>query len=99
MIGKTRIEVRATLNENGEVSAKVFGRCSYGEGEDVRDATEFVEVTDGAVLAKLGKALTAAIADVSASVARTAGRSASKCYVVAAERGEYDKKEVKKDAK
>ena len=88
MIGETRFEVRASLNENGEVTAKVFGRCSYGEGEGARDATEFVEITDEATLAKFAKVLGSAIVDVRDELNRQTVKAAMKCGSVAMERGE-----------
>lgn len=88
MIGDTRFEVRATLNENGEAAVKVFGRCSYGEGDGKRDATEFVEVTDEAILAKAAKALSAAVTDVRDDLNKQTVKAAMKCGSVAMERGE-----------
>lgn len=88
MIGETRFEVAARLDENGEVKAKVIGRCSYGQGEGARDASEFVEVTDAAVLAKIGKALAAATGDVRDALNRQTVKAAAKCLGVASERGE-----------
>lgn len=88
MIGETRFEVSARLNENGEVTAKVIGRCSYGENAGKRDASEFVDVTDEATLAKIGKALTAAIGDIRDDLNRQTVKAAMKCGSVAMERGE-----------
>lgn len=88
MIGDTRFEVKASLNENGEASVKVFGRCSYGEGDGKRDATVFVEVADEAVQAKVAKALTAAITEVREDLNKQAVGDAMKCGSVAMERGE-----------
>lgn len=88
MIGETRFEVSARLNENGEVTAKVIGRCSYGENAAKRDASAFMDVADEATLTRIGKALTAAIADVRDDLNRQAVKDAMKCGSVAMERGE-----------
>lgn len=88
MIGDTRFEVKASLNENGEATVKVFGRCSYGEGDGKRDATVFVDVTDETVVAKVGKAMTAAITEVREELNKMAVKDAMKCGSVAMERGE-----------
>ncbi len=88
MIGETRFEVTARLDENGVATVKVFGRCSYGEGDGKRDATEFVEIEDEAVLTRVGKALASAIGDVRDELNRQSVKAAMKCGSVAVERGE-----------
>lgn len=89
MIGNTRFEVRAAVDENGNVSAKVFGRCSYGQGDSARDAVEFVQIEDEATLTKLGKVLTSMVSDsVRDELNRASVAAAAKCFSVAAERGE-----------
>lgn len=88
MIGETRFEVRASLNENGEATAKVFGRCSYGEGDGKRDATEFVEIADEKIIDKVQKALSAAVTEVRDALNRQTVKAAAKCLNVASERGE-----------
>jgi hypothetical protein len=89
MIGETRLEVSARLDENGVVTAKVIGRCSYGEGEAARDASEFLEIDDEKMLARLGKALESVLGDATAQAMNgQVKKAAAKCLVVAAERGE-----------
>jgi len=89
MIGETRLEIRASLNENGEPSAKVIGRCSYGEGEAARDATQTFEITDEKTLAKVQRALESALAeDLIKEIRSATKKAAAKCLTVAAERGE-----------
>jgi len=88
MIGNTRFEVKAAIDENGVVTAKAIGRCSYGEGESARDAVEFIEITDESILAKIGKALDSAANGVRDELNRASVAAAAKCFSVAAERGE-----------
>lgn len=88
MLGDTRFSVTARLDENGEATVRVFGRCSYGEGEQARDATEYVDVTDEAATAKVQKALNAAITEVRDDLNRQTVKAAAKCLNVASENGE-----------
>lgn len=88
MIGETRFSVTARLDENGEASVKVFGRCSYGEGEQARDATESMDMVDEAIVAKVQKALTAAVTEIRDALNRQTMKATAKCLSVAAENGE-----------
>lgn len=89
MIGETRFDVKAAFdNETGAATVRVFGRCSFGEGEKKRDATEFVDITDEKILEKVNKVLSSAITEVRDELNRLTVGAAMKCGTVAMERGE-----------
>lgn len=88
MIGDTRFEVTARLDEEGNAKIRVLGRCSYGEGDNKRDATEWLDVEDEGLLTRVGKAMAAAISEVRDELNRQTVKAAMKCGSVAVERGE-----------
>lgn len=89
MIGETRFDAKATFdNETGVASVRVYGRCSFGEGEKKRDATEFVDFTDEKILEKVGKLLQSVVTEVRDELNRKTVGAAMKCGTVAMERGE-----------
>lgn len=88
MIGETRYEAKALVNENGEATVKIFGRCSYGEGDNQREVSDFVEITDQKVLDQVAKLLTKAGVEVRDELNRKTVAAAARHYGMAVERGE-----------
>lgn len=84
MFGTTQYAVKATLDTEGNVTARVVGSCTYGE----RTASVVSDITDEKTLAAIGSALKKGIADVRDDLNQQATSAAAESLVVATKKGE-----------
>jgi hypothetical protein len=83
MIGTPKTSVKATLDAEGSVRAKVVATCGYGS----RTATADAEITDKKALKAIGEAMKAAVETVK-GLDQQVTADACKALVVATEKGE-----------